>query len=94
MTITIELSALRPETLAALQADAQAQGRDLAEVAVQQLDALYSDEEEMLDEETLAAIGRGLADVEAGRTFSLEEVRARTDAALDAFVARSRKAGA
>ena len=91
MTITIDL---KPETLAALQADAEAKGRDPAEVAAEQLDALYGDEEETWDEETLAAIGRGLADVEAGRTFSLEEVRARTDAALDAFVAHSQKAGA
>jgi predicted transcriptional regulator len=38
-----------------------------------------------LNEETIAAIEQGLADMDAGRTFSLEEVRARTDAALDAF---------
>ena len=88
MTITLDL---KPETLAALQADAEAQGRNLAEVAAEQLDALYSEGEETLDEETLDAIGKGYADVDAGRTFSLEEVRAHTDAALDAFVARSQK---
>lgn len=89
MTITIDL---KPETMAALQADAEVLGRDPTEVAARLLDILYSEEEETLDEETLDAIGRGLADVEAGRTFSLEESRAITDAVLDAFVARSQKA--
>lgn len=85
MTITIEL---KPETLAALQADAEAQGRDPAEVAAEQLDALYG-EEETLDADTIAALERGFADIDAGRTLSLEEARADFDAA---FTARFGKA--
>lgn len=67
MTLTLDL---RPETLAALQADAQAQGRDVAEVAAQRLDALYH------DEASLVALGQGFADLDAGRTLSLDEARA------------------
>ena len=81
MTITLDL---RPETLAALRADAEAQGRSAEEVAAEHLAALYGDGEEAPDEETLAAIGRGFADLDAGRSLSLEEVRARSDAALAA----------
>lgn len=74
MSITLELPA---DLEAALRADAEAQGLSIEEVAALQLAAIYGNQEE-----TLEAIGRGLADVEAGRTFSLEEVRAHTEAAL------------
>lgn len=77
MTLTIEL----PETaLAHLEADAQAQGRPVAEVAGERLAALYSGrgklEVDRLDADDVAAVERGLADMEAGRTQSLEDYEA------------------
>lgn len=80
MIVTIEL----PDDLAQqLRADARTQGRDIASVVYDAVAAAYGQEHE-LSSTTVAALEQGLADLEAGRTFSLEEVRARTDAALAA----------
>jgi len=86
VTITIEL----PDELATrLRADAEAQGRDVAAVVADTVAAAYDDEEAEMDDETIAALERGVADVEANRTFSLDEVRNRTDAALAARFGKS-----
>jgi predicted transcriptional regulator len=83
--ITVTLNLTLPdelaERLAALPPD------EVNAFAVSALTELVSDADAALDAETATAIEQGMADVEAGRTFSPEEVRARTDAALDALAA-------
>ena len=84
MTVTVDL----PDDLAArLSADAREQGRELAAVVVDTLAAAYSED---VDEETLEAIGRGLVQMDADQSFTLDEIRAHTDAVL---AARSTKPG-
>ncbi len=77
MTITIDLP---EETVANLRERAQAQGRpaaDLAaEVVTERYGADYDPEEFPLDADAVEKIQRGLAEVKAGQTLSLEEARA------------------
>ena len=72
MTITIELSS---DTLAALQADAAAQGRPVealaAALAAEHLDALYAPEDD-LD----TALGEAFAQLDAGQDRPFEEFAA------------------
>lgn len=79
-TITI------PDELAErLRERAQERGQDLNTFALATLAAKVEEqeeEEEELDAETIAALQEGLADIRAGRTLSLGEVRAQTSAAL------------
>jgi len=77
MTITIDL----PEhTLANLNERAQAQGRPaaelVAEVVTERFGADHDAEDFPLDADAVEKIRRGLAEVEAGQTMSLEEARA------------------
>ena len=78
MTLILELP---PQVEAVLTAEAEAQGRTVAEVAVDVLRERFTD---TMDEETAAAIQRGLDDAVAGRTLTVEQARAEADAALDA----------
>jgi len=78
MTITLDLP---EDTLAALRAEAQARGRSAEDVAAEHLTDWYAEEDD-IDADTIAAIEQGFADLEAGRSFSLAEVRALTDAVL------------
>jgi predicted transcriptional regulator len=84
MILTIEI----PEALAnQLRAEAEAQGEDLNNYAVAKLaQPLLSEEEddEEPDEELIAALREGLADADAGRTLSLEELDTRIRAGLTA----------
>ena len=85
MTITISLS---DDTAEALDKQARAEGRPAAQLAAEAVSERYEkdpDEDDFpLDEETIEAIRQGLADIEAGRTSSLEDSRARMDALLAA----------
>jgi len=77
MIITIELP---DETVAALISRAQAQGRPAAELAAEAVAERFAtdaeDAEFPLDADAVESIGRGFADMDAGRTLSLEEARA------------------
>ncbi len=77
MTITIDLP---EDTLANLNERAQAQGRPaaelVAEVVTERFGADYDAEEFPLDEDAVEKIRRGLAEVDAGQTMSLEEAQA------------------
>lgn len=83
VTLNLSLPDELAERLAALPKDT------VNNYAVQALaDLLEADATDaQLDSDTIAAIEKGLADVDAGRTFLLEQVRARTDAVLDAHAA-------
>ncbi len=84
MTITIDL----PEDAAAtLNERARAEGRPIAELATEAVTDRYGsfDEEEFpLDADAVENIRRGLAEVDAGQTMSLEEARADFKAAFSA----------
>lgn len=85
MTITINL----PEEAAAeLRASAQAQGRPAAEIAaevvVERFGADHDAEKFLLDDAALEKLRRGFADIDAGRTISLEDSRTRIKALLAA----------
>ena len=67
MTLTIELPR---ETLAALQERARIEQRPVAELAA------GNEEEFPLDDEAVENIRCGFADLDAGRTLSLDEARA------------------
>jgi len=77
MTITIELP---DETVAALITQARERGRPAAELAAEAVAERFGTnregEEFPLDAEALESIQRGFADLDAGRTLSLEEARA------------------
>ena len=82
MTITIDLP---EDTAATLKERAQAEGRPVAELATEAVTDCYGsfDEEEFpLDEDAVEKIRRGFADMDAGRTVSLEDSRARIEALL------------
>ena len=83
MTLTINVPDGALENLAER---ARAEGRPVAdlaaEIVVQHSGDDYDEEEFPLDEETIEAIRQGYADVDAGRTSSLEESRARLEAVL------------
>lgn len=77
MTITIELP---DETVAALITQARTQGRPAAELAAEAVAERFGTnrqgEEFPLDDDAVGSIQRGFADLDAGRTLSLEEARA------------------
>ena len=80
MTLTIELPR---ETLAALQERARIEQRPVAELAAEAVtdrlgttSAAGNEEEFPLDDEAVENIRRGFADMDAGRTPSLDEARA------------------
>ena len=85
MTITINLSS---DTAEALAKQARAEGRPAADLAAEAVSERYEkdpDEDDFpLDAEAMEAIRQGLADIEAGRTSSLEDSRARIEAVLAA----------
>ena len=84
MTITIDLP---EDTAATLNERARAEGRPVAELATEAVTARYGsfDEEEFpLDEDAVEKIRRGFADMDAGRTISLEDSRTRIEALLAA----------
>ena len=92
MTMTIDL----PEaTMAHLIAQEQAFGRPAAaiaaEIVAERFSAAGEEEAFSMDPATIDAIQRGIEDVEAGRTYSLEEVIAHSDAALAAHLAAKAK---
>lgn len=83
MTLTIEI----PEALAdQLRAEAAARGEDLNNYAVAKLaqHPVETEDGEEPDEGLIAALREGIADADAGRTLSLEEVDARIRAGLAA----------
>lgn len=76
MTLTINLP---EDTLATLNERARAEGRPVAELATEAVTDRYGpyDEDEFpLDADAVEKIRRGFADMDAGRTVSLEEARA------------------
>ncbi len=82
MTIQIHLP---DETLAALITQAQAQGRPAEELAADALSALFAggaQSPDSLDDDALARLRQGFADLDAGRTLSLADART---ALQDAF---------
>ncbi len=84
MTITIDLP---EDTAANINERAQAQGRAVAELAMEAVTDRYgsSDEEDFpLDDDAVEKIGRGFVDMDAGRTVSLEDSRTRIRALLAA----------
>ncbi|MES2463560.1 MAG: hypothetical protein V4671_23550 [Armatimonadota bacterium] len=87
MSFTIEI----PDALVdQLRAEAAARGEDLNQYAVAKLEMPVSAEDDEADEELIAALREGIADADAGRTVSLEEMR---DSALAALVAHRHKIG-
>lgn len=85
MTINIELP---DETVATLIGQAQEQGRPAAQLAAEAVMERFgtntSPDEFPLDADTIESIRRGFADVNAGRTVSLEEARAEFETAFAA----------
>ncbi len=90
MTITIDLP---EETAANLRERAHAQARPaaelVAEVIIERFGTNYDPDDFPLDADAVEKIQRGLAEVEAGQTMSLEEARADFRAT---FVTRHRDA--
>lgn len=89
--MTIQLH-LPDETVAALITRAQAQGRPADELAAEALSALFDDAPDALDREAPEDLDReapdrlrrGFADLDAGRTLSLQDARRALDAAFQA----------
>ena len=85
MTITIDLP---EETVTNLREWAQTQGRPAAQIAaevvMERFGANHDAEEFLLDDDALEKLRRGFADIDAGRTVSLEESRTRIEALLAA----------
>jgi predicted transcriptional regulator len=82
MIITIDLP---EDTAATLNERARAEGRPIAELATEAVTDRYGcfDEEEFpLDADAVKKIRRGLAEVDAGQTMSLEKARADLKAAF------------
>jgi predicted transcriptional regulator len=91
MILTLDI----PDTLAErLRAEAEAYGQDINNFAVAKLEQTLLNEgeedAEEVDDDLIAALREGLADVDAGRTVSLEEMR---QSALSALAAHRSKAG-
>jgi len=80
MTITIDVPEDEAEVLRRLAGE---EGRSVEEVALNRLiDMLEAEARDF--EEACQGIAEGIADMEAGRTVSLEEVRARFEAEREA----------
>lgn len=93
MTITIEVPAALREQI---ERDAEREGRPMTEVALARLADWYGvpSLEEEPDPEVVEAIRRGLDDVAAGRTVSVDDYRREMEARhAAARAARSKTAG-
>lgn len=82
MGLTLEL---RKEVENLLHADAARERRPVEEVAAERLSEWYGFENEAydeaeLDQTAIEAILEGIEDIKAGRTISLEELRAQSEA--------------
>lgn len=81
MSTVIEL----PDALAErLRAAAAAEGVDLNNYAVAKLEGLLEPEDEEADDDLIAALRQGIADRDAGRLLTLDQVKANAEAALAA----------
>ncbi len=83
MTITIDLP---DDTVSTLLAWARTEGRPAAELAAEAVAERFgTDAEEFpLNADAIESIRRGFADIDAGRTVSLEESRTKIEALLAA----------
>lgn len=92
MTLTIDVP---DATLATLNERAKAEGRPVADLAVeamvQHFGEGYDEDEFPLDDETVAKMRQGMAEIDAGQTISLEESRAQMDALLAARYRQAHK---
>ena len=86
MSLTIDLT---PETLEALQAEAEAKGRTPEELAAEAVAALYAvAPAHRFDPELIAALREGIADIEAGRETDFADYVAERRAARSAEAAQ------
>lgn len=79
MTITIDLS---EDTVATLIERARAEGRSATDLAAEAVSERFGAETFLLDAETAEGLRRGFADLDAGRTLSLQEAQAEFGAAF------------
>ena len=85
MTLRIDVP---DATLARLNERARSEGRPVADLAVeamvQHFGDGYDEDEFPLDDEIIARMRQGMAEIDAGQTISLEESRAQMDSLLAA----------